>query len=56
LSEVNDKLQHVISAGASESQLPVRSGAHQAAEAEKSQDMKIYIPYESAELCIAQVK
>ncbi|XP_025752879.1 putative LOC110439812 homolog [Oreochromis niloticus] len=39
-------------AGSSESQLPGRSDADQA---EQSPGGKIYIPYESAELCIAQI-
>ncbi|XP_041642946.1 kinesin-like protein KIN-14I [Cheilinus undulatus] len=39
----------------SESQLSDSSDAAQAAESERSQDVKIYIPYESAELCITQI-
>ncbi|KAG7241496.1 hypothetical protein INR49_025697, partial [Caranx melampygus] len=43
-------------AGSSESQLSDSSDADQATpEAERSQDVKIYIPYESAELCITQI-
>ncbi|XP_027889156.1 putative LOC110439812 homolog isoform X1 [Xiphophorus couchianus] len=38
--------------GSSESQLGVGSDDR---EAERSQELKIYIPYESAELCIAQI-
>lgn len=56
VSELNGGLQHVIYAGSSESQLSGSSDADQASEAERSQDVKIYIPYESAELCITQVK
>ncbi|XP_015242871.1 PREDICTED: kinesin-like calmodulin-binding protein isoform X3 [Cyprinodon variegatus] len=41
-----------ITAGSSESQLGFSSDAR---EAESSQHLKIYIPYESAELCIAQI-
>lgn len=52
---MNGNVQHVISAG-SESQVPHSSDADQATGAERSLDAKIYIPYESAELCIAQVK
>ncbi|GAA6220911.1 kinesin-like protein KIN-14I isoform X1 [Lates japonicus] len=42
-------------AGSSESQLSDSSDADQATEAERSRDVKIYIPYESAELCITQI-
>ncbi|KAI3371893.1 hypothetical protein L3Q82_006766 [Scortum barcoo] len=42
-------------AGSSESQLSDSTEADQEAEAERSQDVKIYIPYESAELCITQI-
>ncbi|XP_039476697.1 kinesin-like protein KIN-14E [Oreochromis aureus] len=41
-----------VNQGSSESQLPGRSDADQA---EQSPGGKIYIPYESAELCIAQI-
>ncbi|XP_034548401.1 kinesin-like protein KIN-14I [Notolabrus celidotus] len=41
--------------GSSESQLSDSSDAAQSAEAERSQDVKIYIPYESAELYITQI-
>ena len=46
----------VISPGSSESQLSDSSDVRQATEAERSQCVKMYIPYESAELCITQVK
>lgn len=55
-SELNCDLRHVISAGLSEFQLSDSSDADQMTEAERSRDVKIYIPYESAELCITQVK
>ncbi|XP_075961098.1 putative LOC110439812 homolog [Anarhichas minor] len=42
-------------AGSLESQLSASSDADQPADAERSQDVKIYIPYESAELCITQI-
>ncbi|KAM8760480.1 putative LOC110439812 homolog [Acanthopagrus schlegelii] len=48
-------LEHVSSSGSSESQLSDSSDTHQAAEAERSQEVKIYIPYESAELCVTQI-
>ena len=48
-------LEHVSSSGSSESQLSDSSDTHQAAEAKRSQEVKIYIPYESAELCVTQV-
>ncbi|XP_074525823.1 putative LOC110439812 homolog [Halichoeres trimaculatus] len=41
--------------GPSESQLSDSSDAAQSAEAERSQEVKIYIPYESAELYITQI-
>ncbi|XP_070819945.1 uncharacterized protein [Chaetodon trifascialis] len=41
--------------GSSGSQLSEGSDADQATEAGRSQDLKIYIPYESAELCINQI-
>lgn len=48
-------LEHVSSSGSSDSQLSDSSDARQAAEAERSREVKIYIPYESAELCVTQV-
>lgn len=56
LSEVKNHLQHIISAASSEPQLPDSRDADQAAEAGRSQDVRIYIPYDSAEVCITQVK
>ncbi|XP_044053142.1 kinesin-like protein KIN-14I isoform X2 [Siniperca chuatsi] len=44
-----------VNRGSAESQLSDSSVADQASEAERSQDVKIYIPYESAELCITQI-
>ncbi|XP_049435152.1 uncharacterized protein LOC125890520 [Epinephelus fuscoguttatus] len=43
---------HYGTHGASESQL---SDSSEATEAERSRDVKIYIPYESAELCVTQI-
>lgn len=59
--ELNCNIQHdtawVFSTGQSESQLSDSCDAtDQATAAEQSQDVKIYIPYESAELCITQVQ
>lgn len=48
-------LERVSSSGSSESQLSDSSDARQAAEAERSREVKIYIPYELAELCVTQV-
>ncbi|KAF0033480.1 hypothetical protein F2P81_013546 [Scophthalmus maximus] len=42
-------------AGASESQLSDSSEADPPTEAERSPDVRMYIPYESAELCITQI-
>ncbi|XP_076020795.1 putative LOC110439812 homolog [Genypterus blacodes] len=41
--------------GSSESQLSDGSDADQVMEADRSQDVKIYIPYESAENCVTQI-
>ena len=59
--ELNCNIQHdtawVFSTGQSESQLSDSCDAtDQATAAEQSQDVKIYIPSESAELCITQVQ
>lgn len=45
----------VIIAASSQSQLSESSDADQAAVAERSQDVKSYIFYESAELCTTQI-
>ncbi|XP_041793880.1 GRIP1-associated protein 1 [Chelmon rostratus] len=44
-----------VNGGSSESQLSDGSDADQATQAERSQEVKIYIPYESAELCVNQI-
>ncbi|XP_050930844.1 uncharacterized protein si:dkey-96l17.6 [Lates calcarifer] len=44
-----------VNQGLSEFQLSDSSDADQMTEAERSRDVKIYIPYESAELCITQI-